>query len=130
MWRWLSQMKAKMVTDKQDENQDPNEIRQYLKDLICSYLRMPDIEFGNLLNRDFRYAQLISWSVLGDLKVLGQFNKEDFCQSSTYGQVMANNEAVIIGDLTQLEAPGKVESHLLALGYRSLLLSPQIGKNG
>jgi hypothetical protein len=126
----LSQMKEMMVSGDENDVDNSENIRQQLNDLICSYLQMPDVDFGSVLNRDFKYAQLISWSILGDLSTLAQFTKEDFCQDSTYGKVMNNNETVIVGDLLQLKQPGKVTSHLIKQGYRSLLLAPQKNRDG
>lgn len=126
----LSQMKEMMVSGEENDVDNSENIRQQLNNMICSYLQMPDVDFGSVLNRDFKYAQLVSWSILGDLSTLAQFTKEDFCQDSTYGKTMSNDETVIIGDLLELKQPGKITSHLIKQGYRSLLLAPQKDRDG
>jgi len=126
----LSRMKEMMVSEEDNEVANSDSIRSYLNGLICSYLQLPDIDFGSVLRRDFKYAKLISWSILGDLTALAQFTQDDFCQDSIYGKTMRNGETVIIGDLQQIEQPGKIASHLIKQGYRSLLLAPQRDRNG
>ena len=127
----LSQMKEMMVSgDGGEDIENADNMRQQLNSLICSYLQMPDIEFGYLQDREFKYAKLISWSIIGDLSVLERFANEEYCQSITYGKVRGSLDALAIGDLQQLENPGRIEQHLIDLGYRSLLLAPQRDRNG
>lgn len=127
----LSELKELLVSENDDDIENAEAIRQQLNSLIRSYLQMPGVDFGSLLNRDFKYAKLLSWSVLGDLQTLGRFTKDDFCQERTpYGKALGNDEIIIIGDLQQVENPGAVEAHLIKKGYRSLLLAPQKDRNG
>lgn len=126
----LSKMKEMLIDDDEDPEDAPL-IRQQLNSYIASYLQMPDVEFGNLLNREYKYAKLFSWSLLGDIQALAPFTKQDFVDCElTYGKALCSEQAVIIADLQQLAAPTKVESLLLEKGYRSLLLSPQKDKDG
>lgn len=126
----LSRMKEMMVSEEENNVDNSDSIRGHLNGLICSYLQLPELDFGSVLRRDFKYAKLISWSILGDLTALAQFTQDDFCQDSIYGKTMRNGETVIIGDLQQVEQPGKIASHLIKQGYRSLLLAPQRDRNG
>ncbi len=127
----LSQMKEMMVSgDSGEDMENAGSLRQQLNSLICSYLQMPDIDFGYLQDREFKYAKLISWSIIGDLEALDKFANEEYCQSMTYGKVRGSYEPLVIGDLQELENPGRIEQHLIDLGYRSLLLSPQRDRNG
>ncbi len=125
----LSSMKEMMITDKDGDLENSAPIRQQLNSLVCSYLEMADVEFGNLLNRDFKYAKIFSWSIMGNLQDLAPFTKEDFSKSAAYGKTLSSEQTVIIGDLQQINQPGKVELYLIEKGYRSLLLSPQKDKN-
>ncbi|MEO1625423.1 MAG: GAF domain-containing protein [Bacteroidota bacterium] len=126
----LSQMKEMLVSDKDEDPTDSSAARQELNNLICSFLEMPDVKFGNLLNRNFKYGKIFSWSVMGDLEDLEPFSQEDFAQSLSYGKALRTGRAVIIGDLLEIEEPSKVELHLIKKGYRSLLFSPQEDKSG
>ncbi|WP_020536440.1 GAF domain-containing protein [Lewinella cohaerens] len=126
----LSRMKEMMVTEVDQNVDNADNIRQQLSGMICSYLQMPDVVFGSVPNRDFKYATLASWSILGGLPTLAQFTKGDFCNDSTYGKTMNDGQTIIIGDLQQIKQPGKVTSHLIKQGYRSLLLAPQRNRNG
>lgn len=125
----LSHMKE-MLIDEANEDDDPELVRKELNRQISSYLDMPDIVFGNLLNRNFKYATLTSWSIMGSLEELAEFSQEDFNNSATYGRVIREEEFVIIGDLSEVQAPTKVELQLLKKGVRSLLLVPQRDSNG
>ncbi|MEM6831939.1 MAG: hypothetical protein AAF551_15620, partial [Bacteroidota bacterium] len=126
----LSNMKEMMISDKDADLEEPDSTREELTSLIRSYLGWPDVSFGSLLNRDFKYAKLFSWSILGGIDELAPFTRDDFYQSSTYGKVLNSGDVVIIGDLQQMEQPTEIESRLIKKGYRSLLLSPQKDKNG
>lgn len=126
----LSTMKEMMISTDEDDVEDSGLMRQQLNSLICSYLEMPDIAFGNLLSRDFKYAKLFSWSLLGDVQELERFAIEDFTDNATYGKVLKSQQPLIIGDLEQLNNPGKIEQRLLDKCYRSLLLSPQFDRDG
>lgn len=127
----LSEMKEMMIYESDEEDvENADLIRDELRRLIRSYLQMPDLEFGSLLRRDFRYAQILSWSLLGDLPALSQFTKRDFCEDSTYGRTLSKGETVIVADLRTIKNPTKVESCLIDQGYRSLLLAPQRDRNG
>ena len=126
----LSSLKELLVSSEETAMEDTELTRQLINNMICSFLQMPDVDFGSLLDRDFRYAELISWSIIGDLATLKLFDKEDFYPQATYGKVYETKQVVVIPDLQQLEQPGKVELHLIEKGYRSLLLSPQIDRSG
>lgn len=124
----LSQMKEMLIGDEEEE--DPAQVREELNGQICSFLAMPDVVFGNLMNRSFKYAKLSSWSVMGDIEELAHFSQEDFEDSSTYGEAIKTEVPVIIGDLRRVKDPTKVELQLIEKGYRSLLLVPQRDDNG
>lgn len=126
----LSELKAMMLSDEQEDFEQGDEIRACLHQLICSYLQMPDIHFGHFLAPEFKYASLYSWSLLGHNDVLSQFSKEDFQGDTTYGRALSRHTAVVVGDLQIIEKPTKVEQQLIDAGYRSLLLSPQQDENG
>lgn len=127
----LSKMKEMMITGPDDESPDDAElIRQTLNNLIRSFLQMPDVTFGNLLNRDFKYAEMVSWSVIGDLEVLAGFDKTAFVQNVTYSKVVNSGQPLIISDLKAIKEPTAIELHLIDKGYRSLLLVPQKDKDG
>lgn len=127
----LSEMKEMMITGPEEESPENNGvILQKLNSLIRSFLQMPDVTFGNLLKRDFKYAQLVSWSVIGGLETLGHFAVEAFTQNPTYGEVYKSEQALIIGDLKEIKAPTEIELHLMEKGYRSLLLVPQKDADG
>ncbi|MEO0877976.1 MAG: hypothetical protein AAFY48_25510, partial [Bacteroidota bacterium] len=126
----LSQMKELMVSGESDDLENTDSVREQLNRLICSYLQMPDIEFGYLQDRDFKYAKLVSWSIIGDIPTLGTFSKEEYCTSPTYGKVRSTQDPLIIGDLQQLENPESIEQSLIEKGYRSLLFAPQWDRSG
>ncbi len=127
----LSEMKEMMISETDDEDiENAEAIRDELRGLIRSYLQMPDLDFGSFLRRDFKYAQLLSWSILGGVPVLDQFTKRDFCEDSSYGKTLSKGETVIVADLQAIENPTKVEANLIEQGYRSLLLAPQRDRNG
>ncbi|MEM7574033.1 MAG: GAF domain-containing protein [Bacteroidota bacterium] len=120
----LSEMKQMLITDVESEDEDPAEVLEQLNRQISSYLSMPDMVFGNLMNRDFKYAHLSSWSLMGGVEELAAFTKEDFEESVTYGKASKSEKAVIIGDLQRTKGITKVEQQLIDKGYRSLLLHP------
>lgn len=127
----LSAMKEMMIAGPDEERpEDAELIRIKLNNMVRSFLQMPDVTFGNLLKRDFKYAELVSWSVIGDLETLHRFNKEEFVQNPTYGKVISTEKALIISDLKEIENPSRIELHLLEKGFRSLLLVPQKDKDG
>ncbi|MEM6377793.1 MAG: hypothetical protein AAF705_06255, partial [Bacteroidota bacterium] len=126
----LSKMKEMMLTGHEREMEDAPDILDHLNQMVRSFLQMPDIAFGNLLKRGFKYADLVSWSILGGLDIVSQFTKEDFVQSKTYGKIIAGQQLLIVGSLENIEEPGKIERHLLSQGYQSLLLVPQKDRGG
>ncbi|MEO0787919.1 MAG: hypothetical protein AAFY36_04610, partial [Bacteroidota bacterium] len=125
----LSRMKELMVNESDVELVDSTTLRNQLSHLIRSFLDMPDVVFGNLLNREFKYGHLYSWSILGDLDTISKFNQGDFCNCGSYGKAFNDRQQIIIGDLQALENPSVVETKLIEQGYRSLLLSPQKDHN-
>lgn len=126
----LSELKEIMLSEEEENADNSETVRKYLNSLICSYLEMPDIEFGSFLGWNFKYASLFSWSLLGDIETLAQFKKEDFQRGSTYGPALSKEQPIIISDLKKINDPGKAELRLIELGYRSLLLFPQQDKDG
>jgi len=126
----LSEFKARMLSEEEEQIDKAVNIRQSLNHLIRSYLQMPDIEFGSFLHQDFKYASLFSWSLLGDTDQLAGFLPADFEQGTTYANAMGRQEPVIICDLGKIENPTQPEQRLLELGYRSLLLFPLEDRQG
>ncbi|MEL7122759.1 MAG: GAF domain-containing protein [Bacteroidota bacterium] len=126
----LSVMKKTLLSDEEITPEEAIELRNQLNVLICSYLDMPDVEFGYLQKYDYKYANLISWSRLGDIQQLQDLYGEDFNLSLTYGKIYQDEEAIIIDDLNQLKGSNKVELRLKEQGFRSLLFIPQRDKSG
>ena len=126
----LSEMKEMLITDVDAEDEDPAEVRENLNRQISTYLRMPDVIFGNLMNRDFKYAHLSSWSLMGGIEEIADFSKEDFMESVTYGKALKSWKPVIIGDLQRTTGTTRVELQLIEKGYRSLLLVPLKDQDG
>ncbi len=126
----LSSLKEMMLSDEDEEIENSGVIRRRLQELICSFLQMPDVDFGAYFDRDYKYAAAHSWSLLGDVEALSRIDAGAVGRSPAYGRVFDREETVLIGDLQALEQPGIPEQRLIELGYRSLLLSPQRDKNG
>lgn len=121
----LSALKQMMLSENQKGIEDAMVVLEQLNGIVRSFLQMPDVAFGHLQHRDYKYANLICWSVLGDLSVVKAFSETDFKQSETYHRALTDHQIVITDDLQLLAEPSKVEQQLLRQGYRSLLLMPQ-----
>ncbi|MEM6397004.1 MAG: GAF domain-containing protein [Bacteroidota bacterium] len=126
----LSSLKELMVDGANMEMEESTDLRKYINEHIRSFLQMPDVVFGSLFNREFKYGKLISWSILGDLSDIKKFDQDDFCECGSYGKVFKEQETVLIGDLKSAKEKSTVEKHLAKQGYRSLLLSPQLDSDG
>ncbi|MEM9836328.1 MAG: GAF domain-containing protein [Bacteroidota bacterium] len=126
----ISQIKEMLIGEAEEDPLEPDHVRGELNRQISSYLDMPDLDFGNLINRSFKYANLSAWSLAGNVEVLGSFNQQDLEGSATYGEAIRTEQAVIIGDLRRVDDATPIDHLLLDKGYRSLLLIPQKDRNG
>lgn len=123
----LSQLKQKVVDNK--ENESPDAELASIAQHIRSFLGMPDISFGSLQTANEMLSMQVSWSIIGDIKVLTSINKEDYIQSC-YGPVFTKRIPLIIDDLQKRKQLGKVDQLLLDKGFRSLLLAPLFNNEG
>ncbi|MGB1242895.1 MAG: GAF domain-containing protein, partial [Chitinophagales bacterium] len=126
----LSNMKAKMVeeegyVDFESEQKKMN----YLQLQVRSLLNLPSLEVGCLQMIFGGWKERTNWSLFKDYKE--EESLELFTHDNpTYAKVLQNKEALIIGDLVELENKTLLENRLLQKGIRSLLLAPLFNNEG
>lgn len=122
----ISKFKQLMVENNQAE--EPGSERDYIAELIRSFLETPDIRFGVSMSPDLDIKIPDTWSLMGEPKNLRHLPK-DYAKGY-YGRVIQQGEAQVVGDLERLPKRAKMEDKLFKLGYRSLLLAPMRNDDG
>lgn len=120
----ISQLKARLLTEESFVDvQTQQERLAHLRQQLCSYLKMPDIEIGFMQNMFGGWLERASWSICRFLPKVMEL--DDIDQANfTYGEAFRTETPQIIEDLQNLETPSKLEQSIIDLGFRSLLLIP------
>ena len=123
----LSEMKVMVANEgvKSDHEND----RDHLEVLARSFLDMPELQFGTLQVGSNPWTESLAWCLLRqhDHTIIQPSLKGP---EGAYAQVLQNNQATVVEDLSLRKHLSPVEEALLAKGLRSLLLAPLRNQDG